>query len=153
MKNQVFRLVMSTCVIAAGFGCSNGVALPPPTAPDLVSSSPTTISTDTTAAPTSPTTSAPAAASAQQLAYLPDLQPIFNADCTPCHTGGRPAGNYSMTSYNSIMAAVRAGSASSPLVIVTRPSGSMYRFFTGDRATKSAMVNQWVVSNGAAQTR
>jgi hypothetical protein len=38
-------------------------------------------------------------------------------------------------------------------VIVTRSSGSMYRFFSGDRAAKAAMVNQWVMTDGAAQSR
>ena len=87
------------------------------------------------------------------MAYTPDLQPIFNSDCTSCHSGSRPAGNYSMTSYNGVMRAVRVGSASSALVIVTRSSGSMYRFFSGDRAAKSAMVNQWVITDGAAASR
>lgn len=58
-----------------------------------------------------------------------------------------------MSSYGDVMKAVREGSASSALVIVTRSSGSMYRFFSGDRAVKSAMVNQWVVTDGAPASR
>jgi hypothetical protein len=50
------------------------------------------------------------------------------------------------------MAAVRAGSASSPLVFVTQPGGVMYSFLSGDRAGKAAMIKTWVL-NGAPQTR
>jgi len=85
------------------------------------------------------------------VAYSPDLQPIFNTDCTSCHGSNRPSGNYSMTTYNGVMKAVRVGSASSALVIVTRSNGSMYRFFTGNRAAKSALVNQWVIDGAALE--
>jgi hypothetical protein len=50
------------------------------------------------------------------------------------------------------MAAVRAGSTSSALVIVTQPGGLMYSFLTGDGAGKSAMIRTWVL-NGAPQSR
>ncbi|MEP7309375.1 MAG: hypothetical protein ABJA98_28050 [Acidobacteriota bacterium] len=50
------------------------------------------------------------------------------------------------------MAGVRAGSASSALVIVTQPGGSMYGFLTGDRAGKSALISRWVLS-GAPVSR
>jgi hypothetical protein len=58
-----------------------------------------------------------------------------------------------MTTYSGVMRAVRVGSASSALVIVTRTGGSMNRFFSGDRAAKAAMVNQWVVTDGALASR
>jgi hypothetical protein len=57
-----------------------------------------------------------------------------------------------MTTYSGVMAAVRAGSASSALVIVTQPGGSMYSFLSGDRAGKAALIRTWVV-NGAPQNR
>jgi hypothetical protein len=81
-----------------------------------------------------------------------DVQPIFATDCVPCHGGSRAAGRYSMTSYAAVMAAVRAGSASSPLVVVTQPGGVMYAFLTGDRAARAATIRTWVV-NGAPQSR
>jgi hypothetical protein len=81
-----------------------------------------------------------------------DLQPIFATDCVPCHGGSRPAARYSMTGYTGVMAAVRAGSASSALVIVTQPGGVMYAFLSGDRAGKAAMIRTWVL-NGAPQSR
>jgi hypothetical protein len=50
------------------------------------------------------------------------------------------------------MAAVKVGSASSALVIVTQPGGSMYGFLSGDRAGKAALIKTWVL-NGAPQNR
>jgi len=156
MKTSLRTLrIVSLCVMVGTAGCSNGVALGP-ASPQDVGSTPTapssTATTSAPASPTTPTTPAPAATT-QKVAYTPDLQPIFNADCTSCHGSSRPSGNYSMTSYNGVMRAVRVGSASSALVIVTGPNGSMYRFFTGNRAAKSAMVDQWVVTDGAAASR
>jgi hypothetical protein len=81
------------------------------------------------------------------------MQPIFNNDCVPCHSGRRPDGNYGMETYAQVMTRVSPGSASSRLVTTTQSNGSMYRYFTGDRATKSALVRRWVVDNRAAQTR
>ncbi len=85
------------------------------------------------------------------MAYT-DLVPIFNSDCTPCHGTRSPAARYSTASYASVMAAVRAGSASSALVIVTQPGGVMYGFLSGDRAGKAALIRTWVLS-GAPQSR
>ena len=165
MKASATNLgVVAFCVVIGAISCSNGVALGPPSASDLASSpaapsavpTPTPTTTTTTAPPTTtttPPTPAPAPTPAQKIAYSPDLQPFFTTDCTSCHGGSRPSGHYSMTSYGDVMKAVKVGSASSALVIVTRSNGSMYRFFSGDRATKSAMVNQWVVTDGTAQSR
>jgi hypothetical protein len=86
------------------------------------------------------------------VAYNPDLQPVFNSDCVPCHGSRSPAARYSMTTYAGVMAAVRPGSASSALVIVTQPGGGMYSFLSGDRAGKAAMIRTWIL-NGAPQTR
>ena len=103
---------------------------------------------DTDAASKSNSDSAPTSTA---VAYS-DLQPVFATDCVPCHGASRPAGRYSMTSYSGVMAAVRAGSASSALVIVTQPGGVMYAFLSGDRAGKAAMIRTWVL-NGAPQSR
>ncbi len=77
---------------------------------------------------------------------------MFNSDCVPCHGSRSAAGRYNMTSYASVMAAVSPGNASSPLVLVTQPGGLMYSFFSGDRASKAAMVKAWVLA-GAPQSR
>jgi hypothetical protein len=96
--------------------------------------------------PTTPSPSTP-------LAYTPDMKPVFDSDCVVCHSGSRPSAGYSMSTYTAVMRAVTPGSASSRLVTTTQPSGSMYRFFTGDRAGRAAMTRSWVVDSKAAQTR
>jgi len=108
-----------------------------------------------TGSPTSPTgsTTPTAPPSGQPLAYDQDLKPVFDADCVFCHSGSRPSAGYSMTTYQQVMAAVRPGDASSPLVATTQSNGSMYRYFSGNRQTKASMVRDWVVLYGAAQTR
>lgn len=156
MKISAASLGITVCVLLGTMGCSNGVALGPPSASDLASSplAPSTVTTPTTPTTTTTAASTPAPTpTTQKVAYTPDLQPFFNTDCTSCHGGSRPSGSYSMTSYSGVMKAVRVGSASSALVIVTRTSGSMYRFFSGDRAAKAAMVSQWVVTDGAPASR
>jgi len=137
---------LSTVLVALGLtaACSNGVPLGPSTA-SRVTSSPTPSPTPTTATNSGTTTTA-------TVAYVPDLQPIFNSDCVPCHGGRRVAARYSMTTYAGVMVAVTPRSASSALVIVTQPGGLMYPFLSGDRATKAAMIRTWVV-NGAPQNR
>ena len=141
---------LSTVLVALGLtvACSNGVPLGPSTASPVTSSptpSPTPGPTPTT--PTNPGTTTTAT-----VAYTPDLQPIFNGDCVPCHGGRRVAARYSMTTYAGVMVAVTPRSASSALVIVTQPGGLMYPFLSGDRASKAAMIRTWVV-NGAPQNR
>jgi hypothetical protein len=63
------------------------------------------------------------------------------------------AGNYSMTTYANVMRDVQPGNANSRLVTTTQPNGSMYRYWTGNRANKANMVYQWIVSNNAQQSR
>lgn len=144
MDAQFRRL--STVLVALGLtaACSNGVPLGPSTA-SRVTSSPTPSPTPTTPTNSGTTTTA-------TVAYTPDLQPIFNSDCVPCHGGRRVAARYSMTTYAGVMVAVTPRSASSALVIVTQPGGLMYPFLSGDRASKAAMIRTWVV-NGAPQNR
>jgi hypothetical protein len=128
--------------IAVMAGCSNGVPLGPSTPP-------TSSAASAPPAPAPPTTP-PATPAA--VAYNPDLQPVFNTDCVPCHGGRSPAARYSMTTYAGVMGAVRPGSTSSALIIVTQSGGVMYPFLSGDRAAKAAMIRAWVL-NGAPQTR
>jgi hypothetical protein len=137
---------LSTVLVGLGLtaACSNGVPLGPSTA-SRVTSSPTPSPTATTPTNSGTTTAA-------TVAYTPDLQPIFNSDCVPCHGGRQVAARYSMTTYAGVMVAVTPRSASSALVIVTQPGGLMYPFLSGDRASKAAMIRTWVV-NGAPQNR
>jgi hypothetical protein len=102
----------------------------------------------------SPGSSPSPAASPQGLAYTPDMQPLFQSDCVSCHSGRRADGNYAMDSYFNVMRDVRPGDASSPLVTTTQSRGSMYRYWSGsNRAQKADMVQRWVVTDHAAQTR
>jgi hypothetical protein len=84
------------------------------------------------------------------------MKPLFQSDCVICHGAGRADGNYRMTTYAQVMTAVRPGSASSLLVSVTQPGGSMYRYWSGSsttRAAKAAQVRSWVVTYSAQETR
>jgi len=113
---------------------------------------PSTVPTPTTTAtPATPGSSGSTATTA--LAYTPDLQPVFASDCLSCHNDRSAARGYSMSSYAAVMRAVTPGSASSLLVQKTQSNGSMYRYWTGNRATKAAMTLNWVVANKAAQSR
>ncbi len=108
--------------------------------------------------PSSPTSSTAGSAGtgtggSPAVAYTPDLQPVFASDCVVCHGGARVDAGYSMTSYAQVMRAVVPGNAASILVVVTQPGGSMYPFFNGNRASKAQLVFDWVVANGATQTR
>lgn len=145
-RSSTLALATAAALISALAGCSNGVPLGPSDAVTQVTaaSSPTAPTTPTPT-PTTPTPTPTA------VAYT-DLVPIFNSDCTPCHGTRSPAARYSTASYAGVMAAVRAGSASSALVIVTQPGGVMYGFLSGDRAGKAALIRTWVL-NGAPQSR
>jgi hypothetical protein len=112
-----------------------------------------TTSTATTTSTSAPNATSASPASPATVAYVQDLQPIFQSDCVRCHSGSRPDGNYSMSTYAQVMRAVTAGNARSPLVVVTQRNASMYRYWSANATTKAELVRKWVVENGAAQTR
>jgi hypothetical protein len=145
------RRSLASALFALGMtaACSNGVPLGPSDASRATATA-ATPSPTTPAAPTTP--AVPGTTTAATVAYTPDLQPVFNNDCVPCHGGRSIAARYSMTTYAAVMAAVSPRSASSALVIVTQPGGLMYTFLSGDRASKAAMIRTWVL-NGAPQSR
>ncbi len=61
-----------------------------------------------------------------------------------------------MNTYAQVMLAVRPGSASSLLVTITQPTGRMFRYFSGNTATrqaKAAEVRSWVVTYNAQEIR
>lgn len=129
-------------VSVVGLGC-----VTPQPATDLAN----TITGPTTIETPPPTTGSPPAT--VTVAYVQDMQPIFQTDCVPCHSGSRPDGGYSMSTYAQVMRAVAPGNAKSALVVVTQKNASMYRYWTGDAAGKAARVRTWVVDNGAAERR
>lgn len=95
----------------------------------------------------------PAAASGQAVSYDQDLKPIFAGDCVRCHSTSLPKRQYSMSTYREVMAAVQPANARSPLVTSTQSNGSMYRYWSGNRAMKADLVRQWVLNFNAQQTR
>ena len=133
-------LVVTGCIQAQPATDTGQIAATTPTGPSSVSSSPTPN-------PSPPVGSGPA------LSYDQDLKPIFNGDCVSCHSTSRPQGRYSMSTYAQVMAAVQPGKARSALVVTTQSNGSMYRYFSANRATKADLVRQWVVNFNAQQTR
>ncbi len=113
----------------------------------------TPATTPATGSAGSPTTTTPPAPATITVAYQQDLKPIFDADCTRCHSSSRPYGNYSMTTYAQVMRAVAAGNTNSVLIRFTQRGGSMYRYWSGNAQGKADLVRTWIVNNAAAQTR
>jgi hypothetical protein len=146
------RFAAALFTLSAVTACSNGVPLGPSNAATASTTTPAAAPTPpVTPTPTTPVAPTPPTATTS-VAFAQDLQPVFNHDCVPCHGSRSPAARYNMTTYAGVMAAVRTGSASSALVIVTQPGGVMYSFLSGDRAGKAAMIRTWVL-NGAPQSR
>lgn len=112
------------------------------------------VTSPTTTTPTTnpPTTTTPTPGTVT-VAYTQDIARILRADCQRCHSGSRPDAGYSVDSYALTMREVRAGDARSRLVTSTQSRGSMYRYWSGNAATKAELVRRWVVENAAAQDR
>lgn len=147
-----FALLAVLLMPPLAIGCVK--ANPPTDTGDPVVSTPTSPTAPTSNGPTNPTS--PATSEPTPLAYNPDMKALFQSDCVLCHGSGRVDGNYRMTTYTQVMAAVRAGSASSLLVSVTQPGGSMYRYWTGTNTTRSgkaAQVRSWIVTYNAQENR
>ncbi len=113
----------------------------------VTATSGTTTPTPGTSSP-SPT---PTPTPTTNLTYTQNLRAVFNSDCVVCHGSSGAAAGYSMATYASVMRDVIPGNANSRLVVWTQPNGTMYRYFSGNRASKADMVKQWVVNNNAAQ--
>jgi hypothetical protein len=141
---------MLLAVALSSSGCVK--AQPPTDTGDPVSASPTAPSGPST----TPTTPADPTGTSSALAYNPDLKTLFTSDCVVCHGTSLADGNYRMSTYAQVMTAVRPGSASSLLIAVTQPNGSMYRYFSGSSATRQAKAGQirnWIVTYNAQENR
>ena len=139
---SVPSLVTTVALTLALAGCGGGGSSSTPTSPSTTPPS-TTTPPPTSGGGTSTTT----------VSFNQDVSPILQADCARCHSGSRPDGNFSVTSYASVMRAVVAGSANSTLVRETRPGGGMYGNWNGNAATKAETVRAWVVANRAVESR
>lgn len=134
------RLILSVLAVLTLVACSGGGG-------------------DSASTPTSPTTTAPstppptAGGSTSTIAFVQDVSPILQADCARCHSGSRPDGNFSVTSYAAVMRAVVPGSANSTLVRQTRQGGAMYGNWSGNAAAKAETVRAWVVDNMGVESR
>lgn len=87
------------------------------------------------------------------IAYNPDTKALFTQDCVRCHSGSRPDAGYNMSTYAGVMRQASAGSSSGKLISTTRSNGSMYRYWSGDRAARADTVLKWIVNNRAAENR
>ena len=153
--------VASVLIAGLGFACvqvqpatdtggiTSGVSASTSTGPSAAA----TPTPGTGAASPTPTPLPGATPTGTSLAYTQDLQPVFASDCVVCHSDRNPLGHYSMTTYAGVMKDVTPGSASSTLVRLSQSNGSMYRYWSGDRAAKAKLTSDWVVANKAAQNR
>jgi hypothetical protein len=88
------------------------------------------------------------------LTYTKDIQPVLSSDCVRCHGPARRDAGVDLSTYTNVMRTVTPGNASSLLILVTRSGGIMNGQFQGGtsaRATKAALIRDWIVSSGAAQ--
>ena len=83
--------------------------------------------------------------------YTTDVRPILTTDCVRCHNSSQHEAGYDFTSYAGVLRAVTPGNAQSILVRATSSRGVMYAELSGDRAGKSQVIYDWVVSSNAAQ--
>jgi len=95
----------------------------------------------------------PTTVGTQPIAFVQDIEPIFNADCLQCHSSFDARGNYSVSTYAAAIQGQRPGDARSSVVKDCSPGGSMYRYFSGDAVTKATEVFRWIVVYNAAQNR
>lgn len=95
----------------------------------------------------------PSAIGVQPLAYVQDVKPIFEADCSRCHNSENQRGNYSDSTYAEAITGQRPGDARSSVVVDCSPGGSMYQYFSGDALTKATIVFRWMVVYNAAESR
>jgi hypothetical protein len=95
----------------------------------------------------------PSSLDVRPLAYVQDIKPILDADCSSCHSAREREGGYSVASYADVLDGQRTGDAQSSLVVTSAPGGSMYRYFGRDPTARAALVFRWMVVYDAAERR
>ena len=85
------------------------------------------------------------------LTYTKDIQPVLSSDCVRCHGPSRRDAGVDLSTYANVMKTVTVGSASSRLILATRPGGIMYGQFRGSAGTKAGLIYDWIMTSGAAQ--
>jgi hypothetical protein len=129
-----------------GGGRLTAPTLPTPAPEPSVTPSPAATPTPVPGAtPTPAPTPNPTPTPAALVAYVQDIKPILDMDCTRCHGA--------LGSYQGVMGYVQPGNPGSRLVQVTQPGGTMNSHLSGNRAAKADLIRRWVVDNGAAETR
>lgn len=168
--NRRFRLRLAVClpVLALALACvktqplvdpDNPEVTPPGTSNSRNTPTPTPVPTATpvpTSTPLPGATPIPTPTptpAGPTIAYNPDMVALFSRDCTRCHSGNRPDAGYNMTTYAGVMRQATAGSSSGKLISTTRSNGSMYRYWSGDRAARADTLLKWIVNNRAAENR
>lgn len=143
VQRVALGLILAGALVATA--CGDG---PIPTEPTSISTGSATGTSGTTGS-TGGTTSGTQSA----LAYTQDIKPLLDGDCIRCHNPRTRDGNVDLSTYTTVMRVVSPGSANSLLIRVSRNGGSMYREWSGDRASKAELVRRWIVENNAQQNR
>ena len=114
-------------------------------------STPTSPTSTTSTTPSSPASTGTSGTGVTTYTYTNDIRPILTSDCTRCHNGSQHEAGYDFTTYAGVLRALTPGNPQSILVLATSSRGVMYPELSGDRAAKSQIFYDWVVTSNAAQ--
>jgi len=120
----------------------------------------TTTSTTTTSTTTNTTTTSTTTntVTTEDVCFSRDVLPLFVSNCTTagCHDATTRAEGYNLTTYGSIMAGIKAGSASTSKLYREMSSGQMPPYpKTKMTAAQLAIISKWInagASNGTCVT-
>lgn len=147
MLKQTIALGLIVCGLVGVAACGGGGS---PTAPSTTTGS-STGSTGTT--PGSGGSPGGGNSGTTSVAFVQDVQPILNSDCTRCHSASRSDGGVMLHTYANVMRYLTAGDTNSRLIRATRSGGSMNAYLSGDRAAKAETIRAWIVDYKALESR
>ena len=130
-----FPVLASLTVLPLVAGCGGGST---PTSP-------------TSTTPSSSTSTGTSGTGVTTYTYTNDIRPILTSDCTRCHNASQHEAGFDFTTYAGVLRALMPGNPQSILVQATSSRGVMYQELSGNRAAKSQVFYDWVVSSNAAQ--